>query len=72
MKASALLPGARGYGSARFSFVTDLPVSTWLKVIAERRRLANLDAALLSDMGISVEAAADEAARPFWDVKRPC
>ncbi|MEM1382705.1 MAG: hypothetical protein AAF713_10175 [Pseudomonadota bacterium] len=39
----------------------------WFAVMAERRRLANLDASRLADLGISEADAAAEAARPFWD-----
>ncbi|MGM0585529.1 MAG: DUF1127 domain-containing protein [Pseudomonadota bacterium] len=33
----------------------------------QRRALARLDAARLEDIGLDPEAAAAEAARPFWD-----
>ncbi|TYO89582.1 hypothetical protein [Oceanicella actignis] len=38
-----------------------------LRLAAERRALARLDAARLADLGIDPEAARAEAARPFWD-----
>ncbi|MEM1362712.1 MAG: DUF1127 domain-containing protein [Pseudomonadota bacterium] len=34
----------------------------------QRKDLANLDAHLLKDIGISPEAAKTEASRPIWDV----
>ena len=39
-----------------------------LALFRSRRALASLDARLLSDIGLTAEAAAHEAARPFWDV----
>ncbi len=42
---------------------------TWQRRADERRRLATLDPRLLSDMGISEAAAAQEAAIPFWRIK---
>ncbi len=50
-----------------------LPFTIALTVWAQRRALANLDDARLKDLGISPQAAAIEAARPFWDLpKRLC
>ena len=43
-------------------------VTTWHRVARERRRLLELDARLLADMGLTPDEAAWEASRPFWDV----
>lgn len=45
-----------------------LPVAGWLRVAAERRRLASLDAERLADLGITPAEARREASRPFWDL----
>ena len=37
------------------------------QLYSERRALASLDAAALTDLGISVSDARQEAARPVWD-----
>ncbi|MEO9685371.1 MAG: DUF1127 domain-containing protein [Tateyamaria sp.] len=50
-------PAARG-----FSLLTAL--SVW----RSRRALARLDAHALNDIGISAKRAAQEAAKPIWDV----
>ncbi len=42
---------------------------TWQRRAEERRHLATLDPRLLSDMGISEAAAAQESAIPFWRSK---
>lgn len=42
-------------------------VRIWLETSRQRRALARLDAARLEDIGLDPEAAAAEAARPFWD-----
>ena len=47
-----------------------LPVHQWMQVASERRRLAQLDDAALRDLGLDREAAAAEARRPFWSVRR--
>ena len=44
------------------------PLSRWLQVAAERRRLAELDAERLRDLGLTPAQVRREAARPFWDV----
>lgn len=67
MKAMTLLMGARGFSGAGFA-LPRLPVMKWLRVAAERRRLAELPEHALHDIGVSRDAAASEAARPFWDV----
>jgi len=69
MKALAILHGARSFGSARIS-IADMPVSTWLRVAAERRRLARLDDKQLADLGLDADAVAREVSRPFWDTAR--
>ncbi len=43
----------------------------WIGVAREREALARLDARLLSDIGVSAEAADREARRPCWDIDRP-
>ena len=43
-------------------------LKTMINVARERRQLAGLDEAQLSDMGISPAQAQAEAARPFWDI----
>lgn len=43
-------------------------VAAWLKVAAERRRLAGLPSHRLSDLGIDVAIANGEAGRPFWEI----
>ncbi|MEM8762116.1 MAG: hypothetical protein AAGE83_17600 [Pseudomonadota bacterium] len=45
-----------------------LPLTRWIGVMRERRRLATLDPRLLEDIGVDAEAQGREAARPFWDV----
>jgi uncharacterized protein YjiS (DUF1127 family) len=59
---------SRSRGTARLPSIT-----TAFTVWTQRRALANLDDARLKDLGISPQAAAIEAARPFWDLpKRLC
>ncbi|SMX37332.1 DUF1127 domain-containing protein [Octadecabacter ascidiaceicola] len=41
---------------------------TFLTVWKERRELAGLSEARLKDIGVSPRAAAQEAARPVWDL----
>ena len=43
-------------------------LTSMLKVRAERRRLAELDDAILRDIGLSRDDALQEALRPMWDV----
>jgi uncharacterized protein YjiS (DUF1127 family) len=38
----------------------------WIQRARQRRRLAELDAAQLRDIGVEPEAARREAAKPFW------
>ncbi|MEM9764908.1 MAG: DUF1127 domain-containing protein [Pseudomonadota bacterium] len=45
-----------------------LPLTRWIQVMRERRRLAALDPHMLADIGVDLEAQRLEAARPFWDV----
>ncbi|MCR8546539.1 DUF1127 domain-containing protein [Salipiger sp. P9] len=42
-------------------------ILTWQALYRQRRRLADLDAAALRDLGISRHDAEYEAQRPFWD-----
>ncbi len=44
------------------------PFGKWIAVSRERSRLGRLPAEQLRDMGIDLEAARREAARPFWDL----
>ena len=41
-------------------------IGVWLALSRERQDLAELDPRLLDDVGIPREAAAREAAQPFW------
>lgn len=43
-------------------------IATMARIASERRRLAMLDPHQLADCGISLDAAAREAARPAWDI----
>ncbi|MEM8594997.1 MAG: DUF1127 domain-containing protein [Pseudomonadota bacterium] len=45
-----------------------LTVKRWIAVMRERQRLAALEPHLLEDIGVGQDAAAREAARPFWSV----
>lgn len=45
-----------------------LPFGSWLRVSAERRRLARLDPDQLADIGLSAAEARRESHRPFWDL----
>ncbi|MEL7171894.1 MAG: DUF1127 domain-containing protein [Pseudomonadota bacterium] len=45
-----------------------LPLTRWIQVMRERRRLAALDPHMLADIGVDTDAQNREAARPFWDV----
>lgn len=69
MTAPTISTGARSLGRAGFS-IADLPFATWIRVAAERRRLARLDARRLADMGLDEDAVAREVSRPFWDTAR--
>jgi len=40
----------------------------WWQTRRQRQALRRLDARLLRDIGVSRDAAAREAARPFWDL----
>jgi uncharacterized protein YjiS (DUF1127 family) len=40
----------------------------WLTLARQRRTLLRLDEHLLRDIGVPRHVAAEEAARPFWDV----
>ncbi len=44
------------------------PFGKWIAVARERSRLGRLTTEQLRDMGIDMEAARREAARPFWDL----
>lgn len=44
------------------------PFAAYFAVWKQRRELAGLAPARLRDLGITPEQAADEAARPFWDL----
>ena len=45
-------------------------LSAWIGLWRQRRSLARLDAHLLTDIGVTREAAAREAGRPIWDAPR--
>lgn len=45
-----------------------LPLSGFLGLFRQRRRLARLDDAALRDLGLTREEALREARRPVWDV----
>ncbi|MFV0473989.1 MAG: DUF1127 domain-containing protein [Pikeienuella sp.] len=42
----------------------------WRRVARERRRLAEMPAEMLKDIGLTPGEAAREANRPFWDIGR--
>lgn len=50
--------------------ITDLVarIQTGIAMRAQRRQLAQLDDAMLDDIGLTRAGAAIEAARPIWDV----
>ncbi|MEL6978629.1 MAG: hypothetical protein AAGM38_08135 [Pseudomonadota bacterium] len=66
----SLVPSVRGGAARRAtpSWRADLRLA-WA-VAAERRALARMDAAQLKDLGLTSEAAAREASRPFWDLPK--
>ncbi len=43
-------------------------LKTYVSVWQQRRALARIDQTRLADMGITPAQAAEEAARPFWDL----
>lgn len=43
-------------------------LSTLLSLNSQRRALADMDQATLKDIGLTRDAAAAEARRPFWDI----
>jgi len=43
-----------------------------IDVARQRRELAQLDDAMLADLGLSRHDAQREAARPFWDLAGTC
>ena len=45
-----------------------LPLGAWIRVSRERRMLGGLNEQQLRDIGIDAATAANEAARPFWDL----
>ncbi|MFB9150357.1 DUF1127 domain-containing protein [Roseovarius ramblicola] len=45
-----------------------LPLRQMYEVARQRRELAQLDDAILADLGLSRHDAQREAARPFWDL----
>ncbi len=59
-------------GSAPTTLAPKLPgilnrIMTWMQIARERSQLAELDAKMLRDIGLSETDAAFEARRPFWD-----
>ena len=69
MRAERLTYAAPGSDVTGAYLITDLFARfvVWRRLAAERRRLSQLDARLLRDIGIDPSAAEAEAARPFWD-----
>ena len=45
-------------------------IRMWLERSRQRRALAGLDDRLLSDIGVTLEQARREAAKPFWSASR--
>lgn len=41
-------------------------ITTWSETARQRRALGALEPHLLRDIGVTPQAAANEAARPFW------
>ena len=66
MKALTLLFSPMGFTDAKLSLGLP-PVGRWMRVAAERRRLASLPDDVLADIGLSRAEAEAEANRPFWD-----
>jgi len=66
MNALTLIFAPRGFRQARLPLGLP-PVERWLRVAAERRRLASLPDEALKDIGLSRVDADAEASRPFWD-----
>lgn len=56
------------------SLKVSLLLGQWVRVAQERRQLARLDERMLRDVGLDEASAAQEAARPFWDIpsRRRC
>lgn len=67
MKTAATFPAIRAVSTFADTLAA-LPVSRWLSVLSERRRLAALDNRLLDDIGIDIESRNAEVAKPFWEV----
>jgi uncharacterized protein YjiS (DUF1127 family) len=44
------------------------PLSQWIQVARERRKLAAMSEQQLRDIGVNAAAAEREASRPFWDL----
>jgi len=59
---SAVTGGTHGGLRLRF------PLTEWIRISNERRRLAGLSERQLRDIGIDDATAAGEIARPFWDL----
>lgn len=45
-------------------------IEAWSALARQRRQLAELDAAMLRDIGLSRDDVAIESARPFWDAPK--
>ena len=50
------------------SLSVSLPLGQWLRVSGERRSLGKLNEHQLRDIGVDASVAAEESARPFWDL----
>jgi uncharacterized protein YjiS (DUF1127 family) len=72
MRSDRLTYAAPGVDFSGAYLITDLfsRFAEWRRLARERRRLSGLDARMLRDIGVAADAAATEAARPFWDAPR--
>ena len=62
----SLVPASRTGRRARPSLWQR--IVNWNSVARDRRRLLELDARMLEDIGLTREDAYREATRPFWDI----
>jgi uncharacterized protein YjiS (DUF1127 family) len=68
MYSAASLATPLSVAASRQATAPSLPAILWLWIqrARQRRRLAELDAVQLRDIGVEPEAARREAAKPFW------
>ena len=59
-------PARFGAGIRGFVMHAAKQLHSWHQRQRQRQTMANLDERLLADFGITIEAAAREAAKPFW------